>query len=167
MKGQERRAKIIQILQNSKQPISGAELAKMSGVSRQVIVQDIALLRSEKYMIIPTTLGYMMVDSTKQKPQRHISVTHSKKEIEKELNLIVDYGGKVLNVIVEHPIYGEISAELIITSRKDVKDFVNKIKEQKGVPLLEISNGVHKHIIEANSEEELDNIEAELRKDGF
>lgn len=167
MNGQERRVKIIQILQESGQPISGAELAKMAGVSRQVIVQDIALLRSEKYVIIPTTLGYMMVDSTNHRPQRHIKVTHSKAEIEKELNLIVDYGGKVLSVLVEHPIYGIISAELIIANRKDVEDFISKIKEQKGIPLLEISKGVHEHIIEANSEEELDIIEAELRREGF
>ena len=73
----------------------------------------------------------------------------------------------MLSVLVEHPIYGAISAELIIANRKDVKNFISKIMEQKGIPLLEISNGVHVHIIEANSEEELDIIEAELRREGF
>ena len=51
MDGNKRRQAIIDILKNSLQPVSGTYLAKTLQVSRQVIVQDIALLRAGDYDI--------------------------------------------------------------------------------------------------------------------
>ncbi len=163
MEGQERRDKLIQMLDHTKEPISGTELAKKLGVSRQVIVQDIALLRAVNKNILSTTKGYMIYLQEKQKVNRCFLVKHTTDEIEDELCTIVDNGGKVMNVIVTHELYGEIAADLIIKNRQDVYDFVKKVKLKNTVPLKELTDGVHLHTVEADSEELLDNIENALR----
>jgi transcriptional regulator of NAD metabolism len=163
MEGMERREKIIELLKNRKEPISGTDLSKKLGVSRQVIVQDIALLRAVNKNILSTTKGYMIYLQDKRKVNRCFLVKHTTEQIEDELCMIVDNGGKVLNVIVAHDIYGEIAADLIIQNRQDVYDFMEKVRNKKTVPLKELTDGVHLHTIEADSEEILDNIEHALR----
>lgn len=55
MSGEERRGKIIQALKNSDKAVSATTLAKEFDVSRQVIVQDVALLRANgKIYFVPT-----------------------------------------------------------------------------------------------------------------
>jgi transcriptional regulator of NAD metabolism len=164
MEGQERREKLIELLQTAKDPISGTELAKKLLVSRQVIVQDIALLRAVNKNILSTTKGYMIYLQEKQKVNRCFLVKHTTEEIEDELCTIVDNGGKVLDVIVAHDLYGEIAADLIIKNRQDVYDFVKKVKLKNTVPLKELTDGVHLHTVEADSEDILDNIEKALRE---
>ena len=46
MEGDERRQFILKLLAGSESPLSGTEIAGKCGVSRQIIVQDIALLRA-------------------------------------------------------------------------------------------------------------------------
>jgi transcriptional regulator of NAD metabolism len=167
MTGEERRKKIIEILQKSDEPVSGAELAKTLNVSRQVIVQDVALLRAVNRNIISTTRGYVLYYQEVQKANRCFSVRHTDDEIEDELCIIVDNGGKVLDVIVMHDIYGEISTGLIIKNRKDVYDFVEKLKAHRTTPLKELTGGAHLHTVEADSEGTLDTIEKKLREKGY
>lgn len=167
MTGEERRKKIIEILQKSEEPVSGTELAKRLNVSRQVIVQDIALLRAVNRNIISTTKGYVLYYQELQKVNRCFLVRHTDDEIEDELCIIVDNGGKVLDVIVMHDIYGEISTGLIIKNRKDVYDFLEKLKGHKTVPLKELTGGVHLHTVEADSEAILDSIEQKLREKSY
>jgi uncharacterized protein len=164
MEGQKRREKIVELLLKAKEPVSGSDLAKKLGVSRQVIVQDIALLRAVNKNILSTTRGYLIYLPEKQKATRCYMVKHTTEEIEDELCTIVDNGGKVLNVIVDHELYGQISADLIIKSRQDVYDFIKKFKLKNTVPLKELTDGVHLHTVEADSEEILDKIEMALRK---
>ncbi len=164
MTGEERRKQIIEILNGSEEPVSGAELAKRLNVSRQVIVQDIALLRAVNRNIISTTKGYILYYQEVQKVNRGFWVRHTDEEIEDELCTIVDNGGKVLDVVVMHDIYGEISTGLIIKNRQDVYDFVAKLKEYGTVPLKGLTGGVHLHTVEADSEEILDSIEKKLRE---
>lgn len=164
MTGEERRAKIIEILRSSEEPVSGAELSKRLNVSRQVIVQDIALLRAVNRNIISTTKGYVLYYQEEQKVNRCFLVKHSDDEIEDELCIIVDNGGKVMDVIVLHDIYGEISTGLIIKNRQDVYDFVEKLKSHKTIPLKDLTGGVHLHTVEADSEAILDSIEKKLRE---
>jgi uncharacterized protein len=163
MEGQERREEIINILEHRNLPISGGSLAKSLGVSRQIIVQDVALLRAVNKNILSTTKGYILYYQEKQKVNRCFLVKHTTEEIEDELCTMVDYGGKVLDVIVSHDIYGQITTDLIISTRKDVYDFVGKVKKRKTVPLKELTDGVHLHTVEADSEEVLDRIERALR----
>lgn len=164
MDGQERREKLIEILKESHIPISGTELSKYLGVSRQVIVQDIALLRAVNKNILSTTKGYLLYYQEKQKVNRCFMVKHTTEQIEDELCTIVDNGGKILDVIVSHEIYGEITTDLIITTRQDVYDFVEKVKTKNTVPLKELTAGIHLHTVEADSEEILDRIETALEK---
>lgn len=163
MEGSDRREQLIQILTKQHSPVSGTELAKQLGVSRQIIVQDIALLRAVNKNILSTTKGYMLYYQEKQKVNRCFCVKHTTDEIEDELSTIVDHGGKVLDVIVSHEIYGTIQADLIINSRQDVIDFVNKVRTKKTVPLKELTGGCHYHTVEADSEQILDRIEAALK----
>ena len=167
MEGQERREKILELLTLSKIPISGSELAKRLGVSRQVIVQDIALLRAVNKNILSTTKGYLLYFREKQKVNRCFSVLHTTDQIEDELCTIVDNGGKVLDVIVSHDIYGTISADLIISTRQDVYDFVEKVNTKKTIPLKELTNNHHLHTVEADNEQILDRIEAALKEKGY
>ncbi|MDF2474441.1 MAG: Helix-turn-helix type 11 domain protein [Anaerocolumna sp.] len=167
MEGQERRDRLIEILLQSKEPISGTLLAKKLGVSRQVIVQDIALLRAVNKNILSTTKGYLLYYQDEQKVNRCFLVKHTTEQIEDELCTIVDNGGKILNVIVTHDIYGEISADLIIKNRQDVYDFVKKVKAGNTVPLKELTANVHLHTVEADSEAILDKIEKALREKNY
>lgn len=162
MEGQKRRERIINILNSNKDPISGGSLAKLLGVSRQVIVQDIALLRVVNKNILSTTKGYILYYQDKQKVNRCFLVKHATEQIEDELCSIVDNGGKVLDVIISHEIYGEIATDLIIATRQDVQDFVKKIKTKNTVPLKELTDGIHLHTVEADSEQILDQIEKVL-----
>lgn len=169
MEGDIRRKKIMEILNKESRPISGTELAGMMGVSRQVIVQDIALLRASYKNILSTNKGYILFEE-EAKPKycrRTVKVKHKNEEIMKELNLIVDSGARVLDVVVEHDIYGQIMVDLIINNRLDVEAFVKKVDENKTKPLNELTEGVHFHTIEAGNEKILDEAEKRLKEAGF
>jgi transcriptional regulator of NAD metabolism len=167
MEGKERRDKLIKILNDRTEPIPGSELSVLLGVSRQVIVQDIALLRASDINIFSTTKGYLIYHSKEPKVKRIFKVKHTTEQIEDELCTIVDNGGKILDVLVKHEIYGEIATELIIRNRQDVYDFVKKVKEKKIVPLKDLADGVHQHTVEADSEASLDRIGAALKEKGY
>lgn len=164
MEGNVRRKKLISLLKNEEDPLTGAELAKNLGVSRQVIVQDIALLRATDYNILSTTKGYLLYEVESSMIKRVFKVKHNTAQIEDELCTIVDNGGKILDVVVVHEIYGEIATPLIIRNRNDVYDFVKKVEQHKIVPLKELTMGIHRHTIEADSEETLSRIEEALRR---
>ncbi|HHV09663.1 MAG TPA: transcription repressor NadR [Clostridiales bacterium] len=167
MEGRERREQLVKILRESSEPVSGTELSRRLGVSRQVIVQDIALLRAQELNIFATTKGYLIYQLERSSVRRIFQVKHSNDQIEDELCTIVDNGGKILDVQVEHEIYGEIGTELIIRNRQDVYDFVKKVEEEKIVPLKELTYGIHKHTIEADTEETLNRVGLALAKKGY
>lgn len=167
MEGSKRREQLIKIIKENGEPISGGELSRLLGVSRQVIVQDIALLRASEVNIISTTKGYLVYPTDNTRVKRIFKVKHSTEQIEDELCTIVDNGGKILDVLVTHEIYGEITTALIIRNRQDVYDFVNKVKEKKIVPLKELTDGVHQHTVEADSEETFERINRALQEKGY
>ena len=167
MEGNKRRKNLIQILNKQSEPISGSTLSGMLGVSRQVIVQDIALLRASDINILSTTKGYMIYPLDSPKIKRTIKVSHTTDQIEDELCTIVDHGGRVLDVFVHHEIYGEINTDLAIRNRQDVYAFVKKVEENKVVPLKELTGNIHQHTIEADSEEILDKVEKALKAKGY
>jgi len=169
MDGDRRRDRIIEFLKASKKPLSGTELAKQLSVSRQVIVQDIALLRAVNKNILSTNKGYILYDSqTVDKTyKRTVCVKHSNDRILDELQTIVDYGGHVVDVVVEHEIYGQITVDLIINNRQDAEECVKRLEENKTRPLNELTDGIHYHTIEADKEEYLDRIEQQLFLKGY
>lgn len=167
MEGNERRRKIIGILKSSGEPLSGTALSATLGVSRQVIVQDIALLRAVDKNIISTNKGYMYFAPDMGKVKRTLRARHTDEQMREELNVIVDNGGKVLDVMVEHSVYGMIAADLQISTRRDVSEFMEKIGREASRPLKLLTDGVHYHTLEAESEAVLDIIEKELKQKGY
>lgn len=165
MNGHERRRKIIEMIEHSEQPLSGKALADFFEVSRQVIVQDVALIRANGVDIISTNRGYVI--HTSKVASRDFFVNHTDEQLEAELCMIVDMGGKVVNVTVEHKIYGKIEAELNISSRRHVQDFVADLKSGKSSPLKNITSNDHAHLVEAESEAVLNIIEAKLEEMGI
>lgn len=165
MSGEERRKEIKKYIAGSSRPVSGTKLAKHFSVSRQVIVQDIALLRAEGLEIISTNRGYIC--QTPSMVSRVYYVHHDNDRIREELNLIVDNGGKAEDVFVHHEVYGELRAELSVDSRKKTEEFLREIANGRSSPLNTITSGYHYHTVTAESEEILDTIEEELREKGF
>ena len=169
MEGEKRREQLITLLQQADVPVSGTDLAKRLGVSRQVIVQDIALLRAVNKNILSTNKGYILYipQTGTERVKRSFAVSHSKSQIREELYTIVDYGGKVLDVVVEHDIYGQIMVDLILCNRLDVDEFVERIENSKSRPLKVLTEGEHWHTVEADSEKILDKIGEKLKEGGY
>lgn len=167
--GTTRRKELMKLLQNEMRPLSGTELARHFGVSRQVIVQDIALLRATDRNILSTNKGYVLYhpEQEEERSRRILASHHDKERMQEELYLIVDNGGCVCDVVVEHEIYGQLSADLILKNRRDVNEFVKKMGEISDQPLNVLTGGIHFHTVEAESEEILDCIEEQLREHGF
>jgi len=162
---QKRRQEIIKIMQNSLKPIKGGELAEILGVSRQVIVQDIALLRAQGEPIVATPQGYFLIkDAGTRRVTRVFACQHGYWDTEKELKIIVSKGGKVLDVIVEHPLYGELKGNLMLESIDDVEHFINNLNNSGAELLSALTKGVHLHTVEAFSYAILDKIEQELKQ---
>lgn len=169
MSGQERRQEILNLMGQAEGPISGERLAKLLGVSRQVIVQDIALLRAVNKNILSTNKGYILFRREEGKGafKRTYKVMHDTGRMQEELYLIVDCGGRLLDVVVEHPIYGQIMVDLIVNSRQDVDNFVRQVAEYGTKPLNALTDGLHYHTVEAMEKETLDLIQEKLKKEGF
>lgn len=165
MTGTDRRKKLLFLMRESDTPLSGTWLGKETGVSRQVVVQDIALLRTEGHPIVSTARGYFL-DEPKQ-AVRVMKVYHTDAQVEEELTTIVDLGGSVLDVMVNHRVYGKVTAPLNIKNRRDVQGFVQDLKTGKSTPLLNVTSGYHFHKIAAETEEILDEIEEALRQKNF
>ncbi|MFQ8688717.1 MAG: transcription repressor NadR [Blautia sp.] len=165
MDGKQRREKIIELMKSSGEPLAGGTLARKFGVSRQVIVQDIALLRAANYKIVSTNRGYVCVGPLAA--SRVFYVNHATEQIRQELNIIVDYGGTVVDVFVEHEPYGRLQAPLDVRNRSQVQSFIDGINQGTSSPLMTITSGYHYHTVEARSEEILDVIEEQLKKSGF
>ena len=159
----------MELLNAGGQPVAGGDLARRLGVSRQVVVQDIALLRAENERIISTNKGYLLHRGEDEDKQalRIFRTSHRTEDTLDELNTIVDYGGRLKNVLIEHQLYGQIEVDLIINNRLDAAEFVEQMKSSNDQPLNVLTGGCHYHTVEADTEKNLDFIEAELKKKGY
>lgn len=162
-----RRDKIKKLLATSKDAIKGQSLAEMFNVTRQVIVKDIAIIRAEGLNIIATPEGYIVPIENNSKVKKIIAVSHHRKDMEDELKTIVKYGGTIEDVIVEHPLYGEIKAMLMIKNLFDLESFEEKFHNYSAEPLSALTNGIHLHTISCDSEEVLNKILGELNEKGY
>lgn len=165
MTGSDRRAEIVRQIKESKAPVSGKRMALAYGVSRQVIVQDIALLRASGYDIISTNRGYLL--NAPRTVSRIFKVQHTDEQLEEELCCIVDLGACVENVMVNHRVYGHMEAPLGINSRRKVAEFLEDIRSGKSSPLKNITSNYHYHNVSADSEETLDMVEQALSEKKF
>lgn len=147
-------------------PIKGSELAKLYGVTRQVIVKDIAILRAKGEKIIATPDGYRMID--KNNRYKDVIITkHSNENLKKEMEIIIKYGGIIENVIVSHPVYGEISGTIMVKSFNDLNKFMDRYNSNETIPLSILTNGVHMHTISAIDKDSIELIKKELKEEGF
>ncbi|MDX8046548.1 transcription repressor NadR [Gracilibacillus sp. S3-1-1] len=167
--GSSRRDNLLIWLKESNVPLTGAELANKANVSRQVIVQDISLLKAHNHPIIATSNGYLYIkgENQQQAYRRVIACKHDSKDTKEELYTIVDNGAMVEDVIIEHPIYGDLKASLMISSRADVDQFIHKIEKENASYLLELTDGIHNHTITANEEWKIEKAYRAVKEKGF
>lgn len=165
MKALERRKAIVNLLLSSAEAISGGKLSQEFGVSRQIIVQDITVLKGLGYDILSTHNGYIIQKSPLK--ERVFKVYHTTEQTEDELNAIVDMGGTVVDVFVWHKVYGKMVAPLNIFSSLHVKQFMEGVRTGKSSELMNITGGYHYHTVRAESNEILDRIDAILKERGY
>ncbi len=168
----DRRERLVQLLHQSDHPITGTDLAHQFGVTRQVIVKDIAVLRAKGFSIVATPQGYfeqkkLAVGQKDDAIYRVLTIKHEPRETEQELTVLVDAGVTVLDVSVDHPIYGEFVANLMFRSRRDVQHFMRRINEEQVPLLLTLTGGVHRHTLSCPDAKAMQEAFATLRALGF
>ena len=166
MTGAIRRQNILAELNDATAPINATKLAEMNGVTRQIIVADIALLRAAGNNIRAEHRGYVL-DRTIGEIRKKIVCKHPKENVVDEFYAIVDNGGKVIDVQVEHSIYGVISADMSISSRFDADEFVRNVSESGAAQLSDLTGGVHVHTIGVKDEVTFDRICSKLDELGI
>jgi len=166
MNTNERRDCILEYLCQADRPLSATALAQRLSVSRQIIVGDVALLRAAGNGITATPRGYVL-ERPRQGLRRTVACLHSAGDMERELTLIVDHGCTVENVIVEHPVYGQLTGPLDLSSRYDVSEFIRKVEENAARPLSLLTDGIHLHTLRCPDEESFDRAAAALGEAGF
>lgn len=162
----ERRSEIIKNLIDSEKPLKGTFLAEKYKVTRQIIVKDIAILRAKGNEIIATPDGYI-ISKSNNRIRRIIAVNHKEDKMADELNIVVKYGGTVEDVIVEHPLYGEIKGMLMIRNLNDLEKFINRYKTNDARLLSLLTGGIHIHTISTDTNENMNLIINELGEKGF
>ena len=185
-KSEARRASLLDALRSADAPVSGGQLANTLNVSRQIIVQDIALLREAGANIVATTKGYVLADAAQtstqtmtqnaaeqpavhllDEPARTFKLHHEVEQTREELQTIVALGGHVHNVSISHRAYGRITAPLEVANQADIERFINDIESGKSSPLSTATSGYHYHLVSAPSDEALEAIGRALADKGF
>lgn len=166
MNANTRREKLLSHLKSADSAVNGTQLAGLFEVSRQVIVGDIALLRASGKEILSTPQGYIFGSKTGGLLKKIVCI-HNTESIEDELNTIVDNGCEVIDVIIEHAVYGELSGKLEIANRYDVKSFVHALSVENAPPLSLLTGGVHIHTLRCPDEESFSRVLNQLEKKGY
>ena len=170
MTTQQRRAAVLAEIQTSQHPISAKTLATKYQVSRQTIVGDIAIMRAQGAQIIATVNGYydQSTHQTTAVYRGQIACQHTQAKTRAELTTIVQNGGRVIDVTVDHPLYGELTGQLGINNLTDVKKFMEKIKKNPQQRLLStLTDGIHLHTVECASKQDFKQIVAALSASGI
>ena len=152
MRSENRRQKILEVLQSATGPVSATTLAGEFSVSRQIIVGDIALLRASGIEISATPRGYVILQESSG-IVRQVACQHTSDDMETELNIMVDNGCTVIDVIVEHPIYGQLTGSLQLSNRYDVQQFIQRSVQSSAHPLSLLTEGIHLHTLSCPTEE--------------
>ena len=165
MNSDARRAQILERLGRADRPVSAAALAGELGVSRQIIVGDVALLRAGGADITATPRGYVIRQAGGL--VRQVAVQHRPEQMQTELDAMVDQGCTVLDVVVEHPVYGQITGRLDLSSRYDVSEFIRKVSDSRSHPLSDLTEGIHLHTLSCPDEGAWQRVLAALEREGF
>jgi hypothetical protein len=162
-----RRRQIVAWLLERGGPIPGGEIAKHFHVSRQCLVQDVAILRASGDDILATPTGYRLPAGSNRAHRAILACKHPPERTEEELQILLDHGVRILDVIVEHPIYGELKGSLMLESRADLQDFLAHVRASHAALLSSLTGGVHLHTVEASRPEMISRAKAQLRARGF
>ncbi len=165
MKAAERRKEILSLLGNTSSPIPAGVLSEKFGVSRQVIVQDVAILRANGYDVISTNRGYVIGGGVRA--ERVFKCRHTLGQLVEEAETIISHGGRVEDVFVNHRVYGRIAARLDLVTRTHAEELYRSLVSGASKPLMSVTDGYHYHTVSAESESALDDIERALREHGF
>ena len=160
-----RRKAIAQRLLAADGPIPGGQLSDEFSVSRQIIVQDISVLKASGFEILSTHRGYLIQKTPYA--EKIFKVRHDTTQTEDELSAIVALGGTVVDVFIRHKLYGQISVKLNLFAQAHVEDFMNRLREGKSTELMSITDGYHYHTVRAESEQVLAKIGEMLREKGY
>lgn len=166
MNALQRRNEILEVLRQAETPVNAAALAKKFGVSRQIIVGDVALLRAGGEEISATPRGYL-ISRASSALVRTVACSHTFAQMEEELNSIVDQGCTVVDVAVDHPLYGQLVGKLELSSRYEVGQFVERCQREEAQPLSMLTHGVHLHAIRCPDEGAFQRVRAALRESGI
>ena len=163
----QRREVIRDTLLHADIPISASTLAAQLGVSRQIVVGDVALLRAGGFAIDATPRGYR-VHAAENGFTGLVACTHSTTDLlRQELYLVVDNGGSLVDVSVENPLYGELRANLHISSRHDADAFIQQAAEKPQSLLSSMTHGVHLHTIHCPDRDTFTKVQAALDAAGL
>ena len=166
MEAAQRRAAILSKLEQADRPVSAAALAREFAVSRQIIVGDIALLRAGGVDIAATPRGYVLPRESAALI-RTVACVHDREGMARELEIMVDNGCQVVDVVVEHPICGQLTGQLHLSSRYDVQEFSRSISESSAKPLSDLTGGIHLHTLRCPSEAAFQRVRSALEAEGF
>lgn len=163
-----RRQEIRDLLTSRSSPVTGTELAHFFGVSRQVIVQDVAILRAQGEKILATPRGYLIPGE--EGPRLHqytLACCHREDQVRDELMTMIQLGARIVDVMVEHPLYGELRGLLMLQTREDVENFM-ALKEKEGARLLSsLTEGIHLHTLELFNETVFESLKEALARKGY
>ena len=163
-----RREKIMEILKSEDKAVKGSILSDKFDVSRQVIVQDIALLRAEGFEVLATSKGYVIPKFDKRKILKTVVTRHfSVDEVKEELMIMIDNGATIIDVVVNHPLYGDMRGVLDLNYKGEVDKFLEEVKEGRVEFLSSLTDGIHIHTIEVPNEESFLKIKDQLRTCGY
>lgn len=162
MRAEERRQAILEYLRQSSRPVSAGFLAERFSVSRQAVVGDVALLRASGADISATPRGYVILKAGRGLT-RQVACRHDAAGMEAELNAVVDQGCAVLDVIVDHPIYGQLTGSLQLASRYDVNQFLSRCAQADARPLSDLTGGIHLHTLSCPNEDAFSRVQEVLR----
>lgn len=166
MNAEQRRAAVSEYLHSQAGPVSAAALAARFSVSRQIIVGDVALLRAAGENIFATPRGYV-TGREDAGLVRTVACVHRPEDMGRELFTMVDNGCQVLDVVVEHPVYGQLTGQLQLRSRYDVEQFLRRVAEHGARPLSALTGGIHLHSLRCPDEAACRRVTDALREAGF
>ena len=167
MNAAQRRESILNRLSGAETPVSASALAAQLGVSRQIVVGDVALLRAGGAQIDATPRGYQLHPAQKGYVGILACVHSTEEEMRTELYTIVDQGGIVVDVAVENSLYGELRGNLNLASRYDVDNFIQQAKNTPESLLSRMTGGVHLHTLHCPDADSFDRIRQALDEKGI
>ena len=166
-RGEQRRQELVHALRYADAPVLGSDLAQQFGVSRQVLVQDMAILRAAGLDVIATPRGYLLRDAELSAHRDILQMQHNRDAIMDEMSILVDLGIRVLDVCVEHQVLGPLRADLHIASRQDARELLDRLDETGSRPLFELTGGRHSHTVESPRPDLLEKARQELARRGY